>query len=255
MEPHQFYVLPYSVNPINKSVLQLKKIICIDAINPSDILIPGMTAPCHWGVESGKLVYPSTFGHLNLGLVHRCTCILTKRLNHHKSIRQTPAIATIMFIDTSLFYLTTCVGPHGPSSGESQINKHNSCDCRCLSNRLVVYIYLYIHTQQDATHRNKIKSPLFATISYHVFIVHVSYYMFRLYISHVVWHVYNKNTVRDSCEQRWFNLFVNIWTCSNLRLHELQAKWVVRSQAAEEAVRVCGILLMEKWVTRICSSG
>jgi hypothetical protein len=35
-------------------------------------------------------------------------------------IRLTPAIATIMFIDTSLFYFTTGFGPHGPSSGESQ---------------------------------------------------------------------------------------------------------------------------------------
>jgi hypothetical protein len=36
----------------------------------------------------------------------------------------------------------------------------------------------------------KIKSPLFATISHRVFIVHVSYYMFWLYISHLqVYHV------------------------------------------------------------------
>jgi hypothetical protein len=36
----------------------------------------------------------------------------------------------------------------------------------------------------------KIKSPLLATVSYRVFIVHVSYYMFRLYISHLqVYHV------------------------------------------------------------------
>jgi hypothetical protein len=31
----------------------------------------------------------------------------------------------------------------------------------------------------------KIKPPLFATISYRAFIIHVSYYMFRLYISHL----------------------------------------------------------------------
>jgi hypothetical protein len=37
----------------------------------------------------------------------------------------------------------------------------------------------------------KIKPPLFATISYRVFIIHVSYYMFRLNISHLqVYHVY-----------------------------------------------------------------
>jgi hypothetical protein len=36
----------------------------------------------------------------------------------------------------------------------------------------------------------KIKPPLFATISHRVFIIHVSYYMFRLYISHLqVYHV------------------------------------------------------------------
>jgi hypothetical protein len=36
-----------------------------------------------------------------------------------------------------------------------------------------------------------IKPPLFETIFYRVFIVHVSYYMFRLYISHLqVYHVY-----------------------------------------------------------------
>jgi hypothetical protein len=36
----------------------------------------------------------------------------------------------------------------------------------------------------------KIKPPLFATISHCVFIIHVSYYMFRLHISHLqVYHV------------------------------------------------------------------
>jgi hypothetical protein len=36
----------------------------------------------------------------------------------------------------------------------------------------------------------KIKPPLFATISHCVFIIHVSYWMFRLYISHLqVYHV------------------------------------------------------------------
>jgi hypothetical protein len=29
-----------------------------------DNLIPGMAAASHWGVESGKLMYPSTFGHV-----------------------------------------------------------------------------------------------------------------------------------------------------------------------------------------------
>jgi len=27
-------------------------------------LIPGIVAACRWGVESGRLVYPSTFGHI-----------------------------------------------------------------------------------------------------------------------------------------------------------------------------------------------
>jgi hypothetical protein len=29
-----------------------------------DNLIPGIAAACRWGVESGKLMYPSTFGHV-----------------------------------------------------------------------------------------------------------------------------------------------------------------------------------------------
>jgi hypothetical protein len=29
-----------------------------------DNLLPGMAAACRWGVESGKLMYPSTFGHV-----------------------------------------------------------------------------------------------------------------------------------------------------------------------------------------------
>jgi hypothetical protein len=37
---------------------------------------------------------------------------------YHKSIRLTPAIATIMFIGTSLFYFTTCFGP----TGHHQVN-------------------------------------------------------------------------------------------------------------------------------------
>jgi hypothetical protein len=47
----------------------------------------------------------------------------------------------------------------------------------------------------------------------------------------------------------------HIWTCSNLCLHELQTKWVIRSQTAEEVVHVRGILLVEMWVTRIWTSG
>jgi hypothetical protein len=37
-----------------------------------------------------------------------------------------------------------------------------------------------------------------------------------------------------------------LFDISNLSLHELQTKWFLRSQAAEEAVRVRGILLAEK---------
>jgi hypothetical protein len=29
-----------------------------------DNLIPGIVTACRWGVESGKLVYSSTFGHV-----------------------------------------------------------------------------------------------------------------------------------------------------------------------------------------------
>jgi hypothetical protein len=46
----------------------------------------------------------------------------------------------------------------------------------------------------------------------------------------------------------------HVWTCSNMRLDEPQTKWVIHSQAAEEVVCVRGILLGEKWVTRIWSS-
>jgi len=35
----------------------------------------------------------------------------------------------------------------------------------------------------------------------------------------------------------------HVWTCSNLHLHEPHTKWVVRSRAAEEVVRVRGIRL------------
>jgi hypothetical protein len=41
----------------------------------------------------------------------------------------------------------------------------------------------------------------------------------------------------------------NSWACSNLHLHELQTKWVVRFQAPGEEVDVRGILLAEKWLT------
>jgi len=33
-------------------------------------LIPGIVAACCWGVESGKLVYSSTFGHVPTMLLH-----------------------------------------------------------------------------------------------------------------------------------------------------------------------------------------
>jgi hypothetical protein len=38
-------------------------------------------------------------------------------------------------------------------------------------------------------------------------------------------------------------------------LYKLQLKWVIYSQAAEEAVYVRGILLAEKWVTRVWTRG
>jgi hypothetical protein len=47
----------------------------------------------------------------------------------------------------------------------------------------------------------------------------------------------------------------HVWKCSNLRLRELQTKWAVCSQATEEAVRVRCVLLVERRVTRIWSSG
>jgi hypothetical protein len=40
-----------------------------------------------------------------------------------------------------------------------------------------ILLHLYIN--------EKIKPPLFATISHCVFIIHASYYMFQLYISHL----------------------------------------------------------------------
>jgi len=54
---------------------------------------------------------------------------------------------------------------------------------------------------------------------------------------------------------RQTHVLKHVWTSSNLRLHEAQTKWVVHSRAAEEVVSVCGIWLVEKWVTRIWSSG
>jgi hypothetical protein len=35
-------------------------------------LIPGMAATFHWGVESCKLMYPSTFGHISTGIYMSC---------------------------------------------------------------------------------------------------------------------------------------------------------------------------------------
>jgi hypothetical protein len=48
------------------SAVILRKKMCTRCDN----LIPGMTAACRWSVESGKLMHPSTFGHVP-------TCVYT----------------------------------------------------------------------------------------------------------------------------------------------------------------------------------
>jgi hypothetical protein len=42
------------------------------------------------------------------------------------------------------------------------------------------------------------------------------------------------------------HILKHVWTCSNLRLHELQTKRYVRFEAAEEVIRVHVILLAGK---------
>jgi hypothetical protein len=42
-----------------------------------------------------------------------------------------------------------------------------------------------------------------------------------------------------ACQVRQTRVPKHVWTYSNLRLHEPQTKWVVRSQAADEVVRIC----------------
>jgi hypothetical protein len=75
------------------------------------------------------------------------------------------------------------------------------------------------------------------------------YYMVRQFNSR------KNRSVSLGCLVRQTRVFKHVWTCSNLCLCESQTKWVVRSLAAEEVVRVRGVRLAEKWVTRIWSSG
>jgi len=41
------------------------KVLTVCSSTRCDNLIPGIVAAYHWGVESGKLVYSSTFGHVS----------------------------------------------------------------------------------------------------------------------------------------------------------------------------------------------
>jgi hypothetical protein len=65
----------------------------------------------------------------------------------------------------------------------------------------------------------------------------------------------NVRSVSLGCWVRQTRVLKHVCTCSNLRLLEPQTKWVIRSRAAEEAVRDRGVRLAEKWVTRIWRSG
>jgi hypothetical protein len=56
----------------------------------------------------------------------------------------------------------------------------------------------------------------------------------------------NGRSVSLGCRVRQTHVPKHVWICSNLRFHEPQTKLVVRSPAAEEVVRVRGILLAEK---------
>jgi hypothetical protein len=62
----------------------------------------------------------------------------------HRTSTDPLFLVLLLFIDTSLSYFTTCFSP----TGHLQV-------IAGVFNRLVV-IYLYIHTQQDATHRDKV---------------------------------------------------------------------------------------------------
>jgi hypothetical protein len=64
----------------------------------------------------------------------------------------------------------------------------------------------------------------------------------------------NGRSVSLWCWVRQSHVPKHVCTCSNLHLHEPQTKWVVPSKLTDEAVCVRGILLAEKWVTRIWSS-
>jgi hypothetical protein len=58
----------------------------------------------------------------------------------------------------------------------------------------------------------------------------------------------NSRWVSLGCWVRQAHVLKHVWACSALRLNEPQTKWVVRSRAAEEVVRVRGIRLAEKCV-------
>ena len=119
-----------------------------------------------------------------------------------------------------------------------------------------IYIYLYINTH------------LYRSIYVYVYIyiykavyvfIHI-YIIIYIYIYKCIYEVrqfnsQNSCSVSLGCWVRQTRVLKHVWTCFNLRLHEPQTKWVVRSRAAEEIVRVRGIRLAEKWVTRIWSNG
>jgi hypothetical protein len=84
-----------------------------------------------------------------------------------------------------------------------------------------------------------------ATTEFTIFSAAIQKYVVRQFNSR------NGCSVSLGCWVRQTHKPKHFWKCSNLRLHELQTKWAVRSQAAEEAILVRGMLLAGKWVTRI----
>jgi hypothetical protein len=83
------------------------------------------------------------------------------------------------------------------------------------------------------------------------------YFTVKKQFKHTVRYFNCQNAAKMSlgCWVRHVQVPKHVWTCPNIRLHELQTNWVISSQAAEEPVPARGILLVEEWMTRIWSSG
>jgi len=140
-----------------------------------------------------------------------------------------PQYGLIKFVVLNIWNQTTSTSK---STGKS--HKKESHSEHCTTNT-------HTHTHTNQYGPNKICS--------HTTKPTTTMYMVRQFNS------WNSRRVSLECWVRQTRVLRHVWTCFNLRLHEPQTKWVVRSRAAEEVVRVRGTRLAEKWVTRIWNSG